>query len=153
MSQTPEYKAYRGARYRCTRPTAQAWANYGGRGIKFNFNSFEEFIAEVGSRPTPRHQIDRINNDGHYEKGNVRWVLPAVNAANKRMPKRNRINSVSGFKGVHPAKDCPGKPWKAQFRANGKPIYLGLFASPVDAAKAYDAAAKVAFGSRAITNF
>jgi len=41
---------------------------------KFKFSSFEEFLAEVGKKPGSGYSIDRINNDGHYEPGNVRWA-------------------------------------------------------------------------------
>lgn len=51
------------------------------RGIEFRFESFDEFFAEVGRRPTPKHSLDRIKNNGHYEKGNVHWEQskPVIN--------------------------------------------------------------------------
>jgi hypothetical protein len=71
---TPEYRAYRGAKDRCRRKTYWLWHRYGGRGIQFRFKSFAEFFKELGTRPSPKHSLDRINNDGHYEAGNVRWA-------------------------------------------------------------------------------
>ncbi len=83
MDGTPECTAYNHAKLRCTNPNAQAWENYGGRGIKFLFTSFEQFFAELGPRPEGM-TLDRIENDGNYEPGNVRWATPSAQNANKR---------------------------------------------------------------------
>ena len=82
----PEYRVYTEARQRCTNPNSWSWKQYGGRGIKFKFKSFWEFIAALnGFRPSARHQLDRYpDNDGHYEAGNVRWATPSENAMNRR---------------------------------------------------------------------
>ena len=83
-SRSPEYKAYKAAKQRCQNPAKDKYAYYGGRGIKFLFNSFTEFYAELGPKPTPEHSIDRINNDGHYEVGNVRWSTRKEQRSNRR---------------------------------------------------------------------
>lgn len=82
---TPEYQAWNGARQRCTNPNVERYPAYGGRGIEFRFSSFEEFWAALGPRPSPRHSVDRVDVDGHYEPSNVRWATPAQQARNKRM--------------------------------------------------------------------
>jgi hypothetical protein len=47
--------------------------------------TFEEFFAEVGKKPSPRHSIDRYpNNSGHYERGNLRWATSSQQALNRR---------------------------------------------------------------------
>jgi hypothetical protein len=79
-----EYHAFVNARRRCTDPTIQCWKDYGGRGIQFRFESLEQFINEVGLRPSPQYSIDRIDNDGHYEVGNIRWATKQEQAANTR---------------------------------------------------------------------
>lgn len=84
MAGTPEYTAYLHARERCTKPNTHQYEDYGGRGIEFRFSSFEEFIADVGRKPEPKLTIDRINNDGHYEKGNVRWGTREQQMRNSR---------------------------------------------------------------------
>lgn len=80
---TPEYRAYNAAKRRCS-PHAQDHANYGGRGIQFRFRSYEEFLLCLGRRPSAQHSLDRINNDGHYESGNVRWATRVTQARNRR---------------------------------------------------------------------
>lgn len=73
-SRAPEYTAYYGARTRCTKPNARSYPDYGGRGIEFRFSSYQEFLAAVGRRPSPDHSLDRIDTNGHYEAGNLRWA-------------------------------------------------------------------------------
>ena len=80
---TPEYGSYRNAKERCNNPHNDAYPRYGGRGIKFLFTSFEQFYAEIGPRPKGL-TLDRINNDGNYEPGNVQWATYLEQATNKR---------------------------------------------------------------------
>lgn len=87
-SNTPEHNAYTRARNRCVNPNFSEYGSYGGRGIEFRFDSFDAFFAEIGERPDPSHSIDRINNDGHYEIGNVRW-------ATRHEQSRNRQTTVA----------------------------------------------------------
>jgi len=79
----PEYRAYSGARQRCTNPKNPEWGRYGARGIEFRFTSFKQFLTEIGLRPQGM-MLDRKNNDGHYELGNVHWVFPIKSAQNRR---------------------------------------------------------------------
>ena len=71
-------------------PKAINYANYGGRGIKFLFTSFEQFFAELGPRPKGK-SVDRINNDGHYEPGNVQWATRSEQRKNQR-PRAKKCN-------------------------------------------------------------
>lgn len=90
---TAEYRTFCGAKSRCQNPNDKAYENYGGRGISFCFNSFQEFFAEVGKRPTIRHTIERINNEGNYEKGNIRWATRKEQSNNTR---RSRLITYQG---------------------------------------------------------
>jgi hypothetical protein len=81
--------SYLAAKYRCTNPNADNYARYGGRGIQFRFESFEQFYQELGDRPAGM-TLDRIKTDGHYEVGNVRW-------ATKRTQNNNRAISKDYF--------------------------------------------------------
>jgi hypothetical protein len=82
-----EYKTWCGMRDRCNRASHIAYRNYGGRGIRVCPEweaSFAAFLAHIGPKPTPAHTVDRINVDGNYEPGNVRWATRKEQAANKR---------------------------------------------------------------------
>ena len=81
---TPEYSSYQSAKKRCQNKNGKDFNSYGGRGIEFKFNSFEEFVAEVGLKPSPNHSLDRINTDGNYERGNLRWATKSAQTRNRR---------------------------------------------------------------------
>ena len=89
MGKTVEYRTYQSARTRCTNPRSRGYEYYGGRGVEFRFTSFEQFFACLGLRPSCIHSIDRVDTNGHYEPGNVRWVTLDVQAKNKR-PRKKR---------------------------------------------------------------
>jgi len=83
----PLYRVWSWIKDRCLNPRNGAYANYGGRGIRICEawrSDFVAFAAAVGQRPSPAHSIDRINNDGHYEPGNVRWATRSIQNANTR---------------------------------------------------------------------
>ena len=84
----PEYQACNSAKQRCTNPRNSQYHRYGGRGIQFRFTCFEEFYAELGQRTSDEHSLDRKNNDGHYEPGNVRWATAQEQALNRRTTRR-----------------------------------------------------------------
>ncbi len=76
---TPEYQTWDSMKDRCLNSTVRQYRNYGGRGIKvcerwLGENGFRNFLADMGPRPSDKHSLDRINNDGDYEPGNCRWA-------------------------------------------------------------------------------
>jgi hypothetical protein len=85
---TPEWFAYNSAEQRCNNRNTKRYMDYGGRGIEFRFTSFEAFYAELGQRPSDAHSLDRRNNDGHYEPGNVRWATDQEQALNRRSTRK-----------------------------------------------------------------
>jgi hypothetical protein len=85
MSKWPEYGIWNTMRYRCDNPKSDMYYRYGGRGIKVceRWEKFENFIEDMGRRPTKKHQIDRIDNDGNYEPDNCRWIINCENYRNR----------------------------------------------------------------------
>lgn len=74
---TAEFTTWQGMRSRCYNLNSTKYKNYGGRGIIICDrwrNSFENFLEDMGEKPTPKHSIDRIRVNGNYEKSNCRWA-------------------------------------------------------------------------------
>jgi hypothetical protein len=80
-------------KFRCENPKCEKYPDYGGRGIRVLFASCAEFLAEVGPAPSLKHSIDRIDNDGHYAPGNVKWSTAAEQSRNTR---RSRMITYDG---------------------------------------------------------
>lgn len=129
-----ERNAYHHAQSRCIDPDVEGYENYGGRGIQFRFTSFREFYKELGPRPSGT-MLDRIENNGHYEKGNVRWITPVESAKNRRERKRQKDARGTQFR-----VNNPKRPWRARIVTNGKEISLGYFNTENEAHEAYEKA-------------
>ena len=95
---TSEYSAWAAMIRRCTNPRSANYRLYGGRGITVCQEWRKDFVAflrDLGPKPTPTHSLDRINNDGNYEPGNVRWATPKQQARNKRTSRVLVVDGVS----------------------------------------------------------
>lgn len=91
-----EYATWTGMKSRCSNPNETGYANYGGRGISVCAewrHDFQAFFEYMGPKPDPSYSIDRIDVDGNYEPGNVRWATPKEQANNKRP--RAKVSSAA----------------------------------------------------------
>lgn len=92
MYGTPLYRVWAAMLRRCENPKVERYPRYGGRGISVcerwhNFQFFyDDIMREIGPRPKGK-TLDRINNDGNYEPGNVRWATPQEQYANSSSAK------------------------------------------------------------------
>jgi hypothetical protein len=88
LSKTKVYRTWQNMKKRCLNPTRPKWRrDYFDRGIRIHpdwIRSFEAFYRHVGDPPTPKHSLDRINNHGNYEPGNVRWATGREQRLNSR---------------------------------------------------------------------
>lgn len=93
---TAEHRVWKAMLSRCGNPGQRSYPQYGGRGISVcdRWRSFENFLADMGPRPTSEHQIDRIDNDGNYDPANCRWVTRQENCRNRRS---NRLIECGGM--------------------------------------------------------
>lgn len=95
---TTEWLSWRAMKNRCYNKNHKDFQNWGARGIIVCdrwLSSFENFIEDMGMKPTPKHSIDRIDNDGNYEPGNCRWATAKEQRANQRTRRKTHANSAS----------------------------------------------------------
>lgn len=105
LSGTPKYQerlyyVWLAMRNRCVNPQTPSYRNYGARGISVygpwleDYRAFSEYVlSNLGDRPSKSHSLDRIDNDGNYEPGNLRWATRSEQVRNSRprMRKKNPI--------------------------------------------------------------
>lgn len=93
-SSLPAYKSWESMLRRCYKPHVKGYGNYGGRGIRVcrRWHIFENFVADMGPRPSLKHTLDRIDNNKDYSTENCRWATWDVQSSNKRITRRMTLN-------------------------------------------------------------
>jgi hypothetical protein len=136
---------------RCYNPDNANFKHYGGRGITVctEWHDIANFITWIQQNLGPRPDgmsLDRIDNDGPYAPGNVRWRDQSGQCVNRRP----NITASSRYKGV--TRDTTRTKWVAQIKTRGRRRYLGRYDNEEAAARAYDAAALNLWGADAWLN-
>lgn len=95
--ETTEYRAWHSMISRCENPAVPKYKHYGARGIRVCDEwrkSYPAFLAHLGRKPSPDHSLDRIDNDGNYEPGNVKWSTREEQRNNQRDIRGRRANGT-----------------------------------------------------------
>lgn len=131
MSGTTEYRAWNQMIQRCDNPKCLAYPLYGGRGISVcdRWRKFIYFFEDIGPKPSPELTLERIDNEGDYEPGNVKWDTPQSQSRNKRL----RRNNKSGYAGISLKKNGL---YLVRIYVERKEIRIGLFLTLEDAIEA-----------------
>jgi len=129
MTNSRLYQIWENIIQRCTNPKAPNYHNYGGRGIKLcdEWKSFINFYEDMKEGYADELSIDRINNDGDYEKGNCRWAT--------RKAQSNNSRNVLNAKGYTYCKKR--NRFYAQINEDGKHRFLGYYDTTDEAHLAY----------------
>lgn len=83
---TPEYRAWQLMKNRCMNQKAADYKYYGGRGIAMDprWGQYENFLADMGRKPSSELTLDRVDGDGNYCKDNCRWATRQTQARNRK---------------------------------------------------------------------
>lgn len=91
---TGEHNSWSAMKQRCLNPNCKKYPIYGGRGITIckRWLKYENFLADMGRRPHPKMQIDRIDNNGNYEPSNCKWSMPVEQSNNRSFSRHYEYN-------------------------------------------------------------
>lgn len=97
-NRTPEYSSWHAMKTRCNNATHKAYSRYGGRGISYDprWDDFQNFIDDMGLKPDPKMELDRIDNDKNYCKENCRWATRKEQTRNRGGKRATRLYTYEG---------------------------------------------------------
>ena len=138
LSNTKAYKQWESMIYRCNNPKSKQYPRYGGRGITVyeewqnDILSYYEYIKTLPNYGKEGWSLDRINNNGNYEPGNIRWASNTTQSNNSTLG----VHGKSKYKGVTWNKRS--ELWMVRLMVDGERILIGYYEDELDAARAYD---------------
>ena len=139
----PLYLAWASAKNRCESKTAKQYKDYGGRGIKmdkawmYNFKMFYDYMIALPHAMEDGYSIDRVNNDGNYEPGNMQWGTRHHQLANRRSKRGLKYIGVYRLQNKYKNKLYRIK-YSAIINVYSKVIFIGLYDTEIEAARARD---------------
>ena len=130
------YMVWAQEKQRCYNKNATSYDGYGARGIIvsdefLDFSVWLKYVESLDNAYKDNYTIDRANNDGNYERGNLRWSSKSEQARNTRIL---HSKNTTGYRGV----TKNGKKWKATISVNKKRIHIGTHETKEEAATAYN---------------
>ena len=161
FDRTAEWNVWANIKQRCFNNKHPSYPRYGGRGITMyepwihNFKAFHQYI---GDKPSPELSIERIDNDGNYEPGNIKWATRKEQNRNKthkgggkRMSNAERYRVYyNGLSGISYRHSCvnDNKRWLVTLMIDGKRKSMGLYKTREEAKMALRNYASVYFGDK-----
>lgn len=127
VTKSPHYKRWSHMRSRCYVSTSSEYFRYGEKGIRvcdewiMDFYAYEKYILSLPNAGKPTYTVDRIDSEGNYEPGNLRWASKTTQSQNCRISSNNK----SGHTGVCWHKVA--KKWRTYIMVNRKHIHIGMF--------------------------
>lgn len=122
MSRDGMWRTWYGMIDRCANPKSTSYKNYGGRGITVCsswLESFVSFYSDMGDKPTPKHSIDRIDNDGDYTPDNCKWSTRPEQQRNQRK-RKSKLGVTGVLKQLN-------ETYSAYITSDSKLTHLGTF--------------------------